>query len=170
MAEMTTYKDANGKKLQTGDRLSWTIGVKKNGERITHEAVYTGDGTVVEYGTPEKEIIWGDPFAENVIREIPLKQFSKEGQRDLFVEERAKNKKKAVEYARARIGETDYNIVNNNCQTFADQALNGGKGNSRNIPDSIEHTAFGEVAGDAFLKAWRVAEMMNGRLTPGGLL
>lgn len=80
----------------------------------SHHGIYIGHGDVIEYN-------------DGIAQETTLQDFA-DGDKIILVDElRSYKKKEIVQRAKSRLGESDYNILYNNCENFATWCRCGGK-------------------------------------------
>ena len=161
------YRDNTGQRIKVGDHLT------RDDKLYRHDAIYTGKGNVIQYATDPDALRWGNVVTELPIsiREVPIEQLMVGRPQDVSIVRSAENPQCVVNTARARLGEREYNIATNNCQTFVDDAYNGGQGgNSREIPDWLENSPVGAKITGAINHLAMAALAAKIRLTPGSLL
>lgn len=103
------------KTYNTGDHLKISRGV------YTHHGIYGGDGTVIHYSQGY------DAVPE--IREVPFSEFAEINKVMLVPENESPlrfSAEEAVERARSRLGEKNYNLIYNNCENFVRWCRAGG--------------------------------------------
>ena len=105
-------------KLRTGDHLV----TPRMG--YTHHGLYIGDGTVIHY-------------LQDGVCLATLKDFCDGATYHVKDTPRRYSRDKCVERAYSRIGEDDYNLLFNNCESFVNWCLNG-------LPISEQVTSFGD--------------------------
>lgn len=106
-------------KLRTGDHLV----TPRTG--YTHHGLYIGDGTVIHY-------------LQDGVCLATLKDFCDGATYHVKDTPRRYSRDKCVERAYSRIGEDDYNLLFNNCESFVNWCLNG-------LPISEQVTSFGDT-------------------------
>lgn len=158
------YTDSDGRTVKVGDQLVRDDGLYE------HHALYAGNGNVLEYAVDPDVLRFGNPMKAYRVQERPLETFQARSDGEFLIGRRACNPEEAVAAARARLGETDYNIFSNNCQTLVDGALTGKKGRSDGIADWLEDSVVAEKAGDAAFAIALAVAAAKQRLTPGALL
>lgn len=161
------YRDNTGQRIKVGDHLT------RDDKLYHHDAIYTGKGNVIHYNIDPDTLRWGDVVTRPPlsVREVPIETLMVGRPQDVSIVRSAENPGCVVDTARARLGEREYNLASNNCQTFVDDAFNGGQGgNSREIPDWIENSTVGAKISGALSHLAMAALAAKIRLTPGSLL
>lgn len=126
----------------------------------SHHGIYDGAGWVYEYG--------GDSGDFNgVVSRVPLAHFAK-GDGILLLEYRASfSPERIVERAESRLGESDYNVLFNNCEHFAYWCRQGDESVSSLI-DALEmECAVGGIMRGSIPDLGGIAGPIH---TPGGFL
>jgi len=94
-----------------------------------HYGIYVDDEHVIAFGLPDNSGISPDEIA---VVSTPIDVFLAGGMLEVGVpsfQESLKNRsaKHVVEYAKAAVGRTGYNILHNNCEHFMNECLSGEK-------------------------------------------
>jgi predicted secreted protein len=110
----------SNKKPAMGDQIR----VQRN--LYSHHGIYIGNDRVIQFGSTTGEL---DPSKAMVI-ETSLDEFLKGGVLEVaeYSEEDLKKKRKpeeVVEYAKAHLGDTGYDLINNNCEHFSNECAFG---------------------------------------------
>ncbi len=105
---------------QKGDQI------KVNRGLYDHHGIYIGDDKVIQFGSLSKEL---DPSKAMVI-ETSLEDFLKGGELLVAEYSEEENKKRRtpdeiVSYAKAHLGDSGYDLVNNNCEHFSNECAFG---------------------------------------------
>lgn len=161
------YKDSTGQRIKVGDHLT------RDDNLYRHDAIYTGKGNVIHYTVDQDALRWGNVVTKLpvAVQEVPIADLIQGRPESINVLRSAENPKCVIDTARTRLGEREYNLATNNCQTFVDDAFNGGQGgNSREIPDWLENSSVGQKLGSAIDHIRLAALAAKIRLTPGELL
>lgn len=106
---------------------------RRCGGLYTHHGVYVGNGNVVHYegfagGVNIHDVIPIDQFARSSIRCVSLEVFC--GGNEFFIQKHNCPKfsqQEIVERAMSKIGESEYNLIWNNCEHFANWCIEGEK-------------------------------------------
>ncbi|MEF9506575.1 lecithin retinol acyltransferase family protein [Burkholderia sp. 1B3(2022)] len=128
------------RQIRAGDHL-W---VQRLG--YEHHGLASGRDTVIQYSG--KDGLWDT----GVIEEVPLYTFAK-GRKVRFVDhpDRLHGRLESVRRARQRIGETEYNLVFNNCEHFVMWCIED-KHTSEQVNDAVRTT--GNIAATAMMYRW----------------
>ena len=92
-----------------------------------HYGIYESDEVVYQFASPKGAEISPETATINT---ISLEEFLKGGELEVrdYTEEELKERKKPeeiIEYARNHLGEMGYDLINNNCEHFANRATFG---------------------------------------------
>lgn len=88
----------------------------------THHGIYTGNGNVIHYSG----LADGLNLAGGVIEETSLETFSTGNGFTIKTHPNPRfSGEAAVKRARSRLGETQYNLLSNNCEHFCEWCING---------------------------------------------
>jgi len=103
-----------------------------------HYGIYESDDVVYQFASPK-----GSEISEETatINTISLKDFLNGGKLEVrdYTDEELKNKRtpnEIINYAKDHLGEMGYNLINNNCEHFANRATFG-KSESSQVNDIL---------------------------------
>ena len=101
--------------------------IRVNRGMYYHYGIYENDDTVYQFASPKGSEISEETATINI---ISLKDFLKGGTLEVrdYTEEELKRRKKPeeiIQYAKDHLGEKGYNLINNNCEHFANRATFG---------------------------------------------
>ncbi|MBU7436134.1 MULTISPECIES: lecithin retinol acyltransferase family protein [Burkholderiaceae] len=140
------------RQIRAGDHL-W---VQRLG--YEHHGLASGRDTVIHYSGKD------GVFDTGVIEEVPLSTFAK-GRKVRFVDhpDRLHGRLESVRRARQRIGETEYNLVFNNCEHFVMWCIED-KHTSEQVNDAVRTT--GNIAATAMMYRWYQTWAMEEAMGP----
>lgn len=104
-----------------------------------HFGIYESDDVIYQFASPKGAEISPDTA---VVLTTDLNTFLKDGNLEVreYTEDELKEKRKPEEiinYAKEHLGETGYNLVNNNCEHFANRCVFG-KSTSEQVSNVIK--------------------------------
>lgn len=119
--------------------MIWTDETPKYGDMIRvkvkfyyHYGIFVDENTVIQFGMPDNGNTPPDEIAV-IITDVSTFSnggFIEKAKLEKYDKKRAFAAKKVVENATSRIGERGYNILNNNCEHFANECMFGEKKSS----------------------------------------
>lgn len=116
--------------------MNWSDNSPKYGDMIRvkvkfyyHYGIFVDESTVIQFGMPDNGNTPPDEIAVMVtdISTFSNGEFVERAELDKAERKRAFSSKQVVENATSRIGECGYNILNNNCEHFANECVFGEK-------------------------------------------
>lgn len=116
--------------------MKWIIAEPKAGDIIRvkvsfyyHYGIYLGDGKVVQFGLPDNTGLNPDEIAVMVSDTDVFLNGKMLETASLSIKERLKRRspEDTIKIALARVGETGYNILHNNCEHFVNDCVFGEK-------------------------------------------
>ena len=114
--------------------MKWTTNAPRPGDMIRtkvsfyyHYGIYASDAEVIQFGLPDNT---GIPQEEICVNATDIYGFLRGGMLETAELTRQEKAKRArpdaiLERARARLGETGYDILHNNCEHFANDCMFG---------------------------------------------